>query len=75
MARCAHHPGTVVALDADCAWSTCTGCGLPIWLLYDVGDEDRAGYGWGAWRPAPMPVDAADVPRPAVAALSVPRVA
>lgn len=62
---CPHSPGTVVELDADCAVSTCTRCGTPIWQLYDPGDEDRAGRGWGAWRPAPMPVDAADAPPPA----------
>lgn len=59
---CGHRPGTVVHLDADCMWSTCTlpGCGTPIWQLYDPGDEDRVGRGWGAWRTAPTPVAAAD---------------
>jgi hypothetical protein len=62
---CPHRPGTVVELDPDCVWSTCVHCATPIWLLYDPGDEDRAGRGWGAWRPAPVPVNAADAPRPA----------
>lgn len=53
---CAHRPGTQVH-DDDAVWSTCTaGCGRPIWLLYDPGDDDRAGRGWGAWRVAPTPV-------------------
>lgn len=63
MNDCAHTPGAVVALDPDVVWSTCTtanGCGRPIWRLYDPGDEDRAGRGWGDWRLAPTPVDAAD---------------
>lgn len=71
MDSCAHIPGTVVELDADCDWSTCTaGCNAPIWRLYDPGDEDRVGRGWGTWRTAPMPVDAADAPLPARVAIA-----
>lgn len=53
---CDHKPGTVVELDAECIWSTCRGCGVPIWKLYEPGGEDTPRRpGWGRWRAAPTP--------------------
>lgn len=56
-----HTPGTVVTIDDDQHWSTCTDrtCGRPIHQLLHNYDEDGA-WKWTAWKRAPQP--AGEVP-------------
>lgn len=68
-----HFPGTIVQIDADQQWSTCTDpdCGVPIHSMWSDYDGDGHGH-WTAWGPAPLPIG--DV-RPMGPAARLPRVA
>lgn len=52
-----HIPGTVVQIDGDQHWSTCTdpACSQPIHTLLHDYDGDGV-WAWTSWRPAPIPV-------------------
>ncbi len=58
-----HRPGTIVHVDDDLMWSTCTtlACSEPISSAWDDYDGDGHWH-WSRWGPAAIPVDIADAP-------------